>query len=651
MDSPDFVRDFGVVIVAAAVSFVVFRHIKLPPVLGFLLVGALLGPFSFAGSLVRDVETIRLLADVGLVMLLFALGVELGWERIRRVGVGVLLIAGVEVAAMIGLGYAVGRLMGWSPVDALFLGAAISISSSAVLVQMLRDRGELVTARGQLVVGILVVEDFVAVILLSVLAGISSGNGEAQPGAWPVIWRLLAFAVAALVLGGLLAPRLLDLLARMRSNQGVLMGALGMCFGLAIIAGELGLSAAAGAFLIGTVVGDTKHSRAIARMTEPVRDLFAALFFVSIGMLVNFADIGRYIGPVLLVTGVVIAGKLVFNTIATYATGRSGREALDVGTAMPQPGEFSLAIVKVGTDHGSVGAALNPVVTAVIALSSLVYPVIFGSAAWLERHIRTRSPSVVQRHAGAFNASASMVGQIAYAGGEPGRQIRQAAGMAAINLAMIAMLIVLGVVALNFAGLIGASLGVSTGLAGVALAGVAITLSVPPGMVVWKMLTRMADIVTSRLLLRPLDLRNDSLAGAFASLAQRVFFAGALFLVAVWATPMVLELVAGDDVSTPVSVLIMVATVAATARIAMRVHSLLETRFSHTFMGTGTTQGAGSPLSVTLSVRDEEAVVTQPQTGSVERVHVPDFVLRRAGLLPRPEDTWISPPGDTGEKS
>ena len=174
MNSSDFVHDFGVVVTGAAVSLVIFRRLGLSPVLGFLLAGALLGPFSLIGSQIGDVETIRLLADVGLVMLLFALGVELGWERIRKVGFGVILIGALELSVMMGLGYLVGLMLGWEPVESLFLGAAISMSSSAVLVQMLRDKGELTSQRGRIIVGLLVVEDFAAVILLSVLAGFAT---------------------------------------------------------------------------------------------------------------------------------------------------------------------------------------------------------------------------------------------------------------------------------------------------------------------------------------------------------------------------------------------------------------------------------------------------------------------------------------------
>jgi CPA2 family monovalent cation:H+ antiporter-2 len=169
--SGDFVRDFALIMVAAAAALIVFRLIKQPPILGYLLAGVLVGPFALQGRFVSDTETVSLVAEVGLVVLLFAIGVEFGWERIRKVGFRVVLIGAVEITTMISLGYYLGRSLGWTPTTSVYLGAALAFSSSAVLVQILRENGQLMSLRGQLVVGILVVEDFVAVVLLAVFSG------------------------------------------------------------------------------------------------------------------------------------------------------------------------------------------------------------------------------------------------------------------------------------------------------------------------------------------------------------------------------------------------------------------------------------------------------------------------------------------------
>lgn len=626
MHTADFVHDFGIVITGAAVSLVIFRRLGLSPVLGFLLAGALLGPFSLVGSPVGDVETIRLLADVGLVMLLFALGVELGWARIRRVGFGVVLIGALELSVMMGLGYLVGSVLGWEPVESLFLGAAISVSSSAILVQMLRDRGELTSERGRVIVGLLVVEDFAAVILLSVLAGVATQGGDGEGSAIAIVWRLLVFGIAALVFGALLVPRALDQLAKLHSNQVMLMGALGMCFGFAIAAGQLGLSAGAGAFIIGTVVGDTRHSHTISRMTEPVRDLFAALFFVSIGMLVNLTELGRFIGPVLLITLVVVVGKVLINTFGAYLTGRDGRTSLDIGTAMAQPGEFSLAMVKTGTDNGAVSAALSPIVTAVIIVSSVLYPIISGSAGVLERFIERRAPHRVRRHALAINASAVVAGQLMRTEGETGKRIKRQLSIAIVNTGVIGLIIVGGIAVLSFVEPMAAATSISPGIIGLILGGVLVTLSVPPGMTVWKALSDMSDEIAHELILSRIHVKRESFPSAIAALVGHSFFAVALFVIAVWTTPLLWELVSVGQLATPTSVLIMVGTMALTARVALKIHVSLEETFEQTFLG-GPEDQADTAVAVTpepaeqlkLTPRVEEKIAVLPEIAEPAR--------------------------------
>ena len=363
MHSADFVRDFALIMVAAAVALILFRLIRQPPILGYLLAGLLVGPFALQGRFVKDTETVSLVAEVGLVVLLFSIGVEFGWERIRKVGLRVVLIGAVEITGMILLGYFLGRSLGWSSTTSIYLGAALAFSSSAVLVQILRENGQLMSLRGQLVVGILVVEDFVAVVILAVFSGYATQGDENTLQVWPIAIKMGVFAIGALVFGTLFAPRLMDLLDYLKSRETLLIGSLAICFGVGLLAREMGLSAGAGAFLIGTVLGDTRHRDQVARLITPVRDVFAALFFVSIGMLVNMGDIPQFFGTALIVTGVLLAGKIIAATIGTLLTGHDGETALQVGTSMPQPGEFSLAIARSGSESAAVGAQLYPVVT------------------------------------------------------------------------------------------------------------------------------------------------------------------------------------------------------------------------------------------------------------------------------------------------
>ena len=257
---------------------------------------------------------------------------------------------------------------------------------------MLRDTGSLFHVRGQLIVGILLVEDFVAVILLTILAGVATTGGASLGDIGILATRLVIFAVAVLTIGALLAPRLMNYIVRFESEEMVLIASLTLCFGLALAAHQLGLSAAAGAFLIGMILGDTEHHEQISRLMNPLRDMFAALFFVSLGMLMDVVRIGDYLVPALIISGVFIVGKVLADTMGTLLAGQDGRTALQVGTGMPQLGEFSLAMAKTGVDHGSVSAYFSPALTVATAVTALIYPFIFRSPVALANFISRVSP-------------------------------------------------------------------------------------------------------------------------------------------------------------------------------------------------------------------------------------------------------------------
>ena len=410
-ESVGLLRDFAVTMAVAGIALVLFRSIHMPPVLGYLLAGVIVGPFTFAaisfGPLedfqgpVQNLDTIRVLADLGLVLLLFGIGLEIGWQRIRQLGFRVIVIGLVEMATMFALGFELAHWLGWSPVERIFLGAALSISSSAILIKMLRDAGSLFEIRGQLIVGILLVEDFVAVILLTILAGIASTGGASLADIGTLAIRLTVFAVAVLTIGALLAPRLMNYIARFESEEMVLISSLTLCFGLALAAHQLGLSAAAGAFLIGMILGDTEHHEQISRLMNPLRDMFAALFFVSLGMLMDVFTIGDYLLPALVISLVFMTGKVLADTIGTLLAGHDGRTALEVGTGMPQLGEFSLAMAKTGVEHGTVGSYFSPALTGSYRLYRAALPLHFQVApcfSQLYRTGRTKLAPAVQRH-------------------------------------------------------------------------------------------------------------------------------------------------------------------------------------------------------------------------------------------------------------
>jgi monovalent cation:H+ antiporter-2, CPA2 family len=587
--SGDFVRDFALIMVAAAAALILFRLIRQPPILGYLLAGVLVGPFALQGRFVAETDTVSLVAEVGLVVLLFAIGVEFGWERIRKVGFRVVVIGAVEITAMISLGYFLGRALGWSPTTSIYLGAALAFSSSAVLVQILRENGQLMSLRGQLVVGVLVVEDFVAVVLLAVFAGYANQEDGGAVEVWPIVIKMAVFAVGALVFGTLLAPRLMDLLDYLKSRETLLIGSLGMCFGVGLLAREMGLSAGAGAFLIGTVLGDTRHRDQIARLIAPVRDVFAALFFVSIGMLVNMGEVPEYIGTALIVTGVLVAGKVLAASIGTFLTGHDGDTSLRVGTSMPQLGEFSLAIARSGSEIAAVGAQLYPVVTISTLMSSFIYPLVFKSSGVLGSLISWLVPVRVKEEAAVLSASIATARR-AMAPAKPApHDLVRGVRSAAVSFGIIGLVIVAGVLISNAGRSLASEIGLPEDLVGAAIVAAVVTLAVPAGIVLWRVLSDLGSVLARRAFIRFKVTSNLHAADVVGTSVVGVL----LLIAGVWLVTQLLVMMPVADMTSPVPALVMVLSAAVTATAAMKIHSQMDKTFRRTLLG-DVPEGAGS---------------------------------------------------------
>ncbi len=577
--------------VAAAAALIVFRLIRQPPILGYLLAGVLVGPFALQGRFVKDTETVSLVAEVGLVVLLFAIGVEFGWERIRRVGFRVVVIGAIEITTMMLLGYFLGRALGWTSTTSVYLGAVLAFSSSAVLAQILRERGQLMTLRGQLVVGVLVVEDFVAVVLLAVFAGYANQESGSAVDVWSLVVKMAIFAVGALVFGTLLAPRFMDLLDHLKSRETLLIGSLGVCFGVGLLAHEMGLSAGAGAFLIGTVLGDTRHRDRVARLIAPVRDVFAALFFVSIGMLVNMSEIPEFFGVALIVTGVLVAGKVLASTVGTFLTGHDGETSLKVGTAMPQPGEFSLAIARAGSEHAAVGSQLYPVVTISTLMSSFIYPMVLRSHGVIGSVFDWLVPARVKIRAGAFTTTIATARRAMAPSRPAPHEVVRGVRSAAVSFGVIGLVVIAGLLVANAGTGLANDLGVPADLLVVGLLGVVVTLVVPAGIVLWRVLCELGTLYAQRAIVRFNGTPRLRLAEAIST-----GFASVLLLASgVWLVTRLLDMMSVGDVTSPVPALVMVLSAAVTATLAGKVHSQMDRTFRRTLLGDAGTRTGDDP--------------------------------------------------------
>ena len=576
------VRDFAIIMVVAAAVLVLFRRLGLPPILGYLLAGVLIGPYTFARAPIGDLDTIRLLADLGLVLILFSLGLEFGWDRIRRLGIIILFIGAFEIGVMISLGYGLGLLFGWNSTEAIFLGATMAISSSAILIKVLGDAGQLHGRRGRLIIGLLLVEDFAAVVLLAILSGVATtGAGTIGDIGW-LVGKLALFSVAALVFGAIVAPRILDLVADFHSREILLVASLGMMFGLALLGVELGVSAAAGAFLIGTVLGDTKHANQIGVAINPIRDMFAAIFFVSIGMLVDMRDVAGFIGPAAAVAAVFIFGKIITNSAGGLFAGYRGRDALAVGTGTPQIGEFSLAIANVGVAQGVVGAALFPVVAVATAFTSVAYPVIFNSSEKMADVLARYAPTWVK----ALVNSIRVFGEGVRPRRVPREEVRRPLRRLGLNVAIIIVLVTVGAFILHSVevavdtSFLGERLG--RGTVGLIAGAAVMVFSLPSVLAIWHSLQALSVVVADRLL-APGSGPTDRMRAAVGSGVSVLV----IFFLGLWTVPFFFELFKLGGLAIVVPIFVIAAAVGLTTGLAFKMHGLLEASFVRTFFGDG----------------------------------------------------------------
>ena len=390
MHEVSFLQNLAVVMIAAGIVTVLFQRLKQPVVLGYIAAGILIGPHLFA--LVSEDDTIRDLAKLGMVFLMFSLGLEFNLRKLRRVAATALVAAPLAILLMVFVGYQVGQLMGWSSVSSLFLGAIISIASTSVIVKVLREMKRDRKPFAGLIYGILIVEDLLGVVMIVLLTGIASTGNLGLQSMAASTGKLLVFLVTVLVIGLLVVPRLLNFVARFESNERLLVAVLGLCFGTALIADKLGFSVALGAFLVGAVMAESAQSRRIESLVEPVRDLFTAVFFVAIGLLVDPELLWQHIVPIVGISLVVMIGQIVGNTFGTVVAGHDFHTAVRVGTGLSQIGEFSFVIATLGLTLGVTDPSLYPIVVGVALVTTLFTPLWIHNADRLANALLQAAP-------------------------------------------------------------------------------------------------------------------------------------------------------------------------------------------------------------------------------------------------------------------
>jgi CPA2 family monovalent cation:H+ antiporter-2 len=372
---PSLIYDLALILISAGFMTLLFKWLKQPLVLGYIVAGMLAGPYiDILPISVKDTHNIQTWADIGVIFLLFALGMEFSLKKLFQVGKTAFITAFVVVTGMMITGYLVGSLLKWTTMDCLFLGGMLSMSSTAIIIKSFNDLGVSKEAFTKLVFGVLVVEDLVAVILMVLLSTISVSKEFDGAQLLFVISRLLFFLSLWFIFGIFLIPTLLKKTRNLMNEETLLIISVGLCLVMVVLAVGAGFSAALGAFIMGSILAETNDVKRIEKLMEPLKIVFGAIFFVSVGMLVQPVVIMQYIWPILILICVVILGQLIFSTTGFLLSGQPLKVAVKSGFSLGQTGEFAFIIANLGLSLKVIDPFLYPVIIAVSVFTIFTTP-------------------------------------------------------------------------------------------------------------------------------------------------------------------------------------------------------------------------------------------------------------------------------------
>jgi len=374
MDPHSFLQNLAVVLCVAAVATVVFQRLHQPVVFGYLLAGMIIGP-HIPIPLVADASTVRTISELGVILLMFSLGLEFSIRKLVQVSQKVGAVALFECTVMISVGYLVGQVLGFTRMESVFAGAIIGISSTTIIVKAFQEQ----KVKGrvtELVFGILIIEDLIAIFLLTILTTVARSGAVSPMDILLTALRLAMFLTALIGFGILTVPRAIRAVQKLGQPETTLVASIGICFAAALLALSFGYSVALGAFIAGSLVAESGHEAEIEKLVRPVRDMFAAIFFVSVGMMIDPTALSEHWRAVLVLTLAVIIGKVLAVTVGAFLAGHGRRTAMKAGMSLAQIGEFSFIIASVGVASGVIRGWLYPVAIAVSAITTLTTPLL-----------------------------------------------------------------------------------------------------------------------------------------------------------------------------------------------------------------------------------------------------------------------------------
>ena len=371
---PALVKDLALILIVAGAVTLVFKRLKQPLVLGYIVAGFLVSPqFPYTAS-VADLANVDIWANIGVTFLLFSLGLEFSFKKILKMGLAPVAAASTIIFCMMFLGIGVGHAFGWSRMDSIFLGGMLAMSSTTIIYKAFDDMGLRQQRFAGVVMSVLILEDVLAIVLMVMLSAIAHGNDPDGGEMIGIVLRIGFFLVLWFVVGIFLIPQLLRRVRRLMTDETLLVVALGLCFLMTEVSTAVGFSSAFGAFVMGSILAETVEADRIERVVEPVKNLFGAIFFVSVGMLVDIQVLIDYAWPIVVLVLTILVGQAVFGTLGYLLSGQPLKTSMQCGFSMAQIGEFAFIIASLGLSLHVVGDFLYPVVVAVSVITTFLTP-------------------------------------------------------------------------------------------------------------------------------------------------------------------------------------------------------------------------------------------------------------------------------------
>jgi len=388
---PALIEDLALILMVAGIVTLIFKRLKQPLVLGYIVAGFLVSPNMPYTTSVVDMASVHLWADIGVMFLLFSLGLDFSFKKILRMGASPIISTCTIIFCMSMLGVCVGQAFGWSRMDCIFLGGMLAMSSTTIIYKAFDDLGLRQQQFAGLVMSVLILEDILAIVMMVMLSAIASGNELGGGQMIQSVIKIAFFLILWLVVGIFAIPLFLRSVRTLINNEVLLVVSLGLCCAMAVFSTKVGFSSAFGAFIMGSILAETVEAERIEKLVEPVKNLFGAIFFVSVGMLVDPKILVEYALPILLLVLTILVGQAVFGTFSFILGGESLKSAMRCGFSMAQIGEFSFIIASLGLSLGVISDFLYPVVVAVSVITTFLTPYMIRLATpaynRLERHL------------------------------------------------------------------------------------------------------------------------------------------------------------------------------------------------------------------------------------------------------------------------